>query len=1296
KPLVQIFIQRDSNIDQISTSNFFFNLIMEDHFSPNGKEIGYCTPSGDQLEESTSEDGGMKNSSSDDMFNNFSEIMNFDTYAGWSNSPSITDQSWANVLSSFSSAPYPLPDGLNLVEHSNGSFFMTEVSEIHNGMESSPSSGDRVIFQQMDIQLGFLDEANDASNFDSKHKLNGTSQQLNNTSDMCNYIISRSSGRSLDDRMLRALSFFMESADGGMLAQVWVPIKHGDEFILSTSEQPYLLDPKLAGYREVSRAFTFSAEGKPGSCPGLPARVFRSHVPEWTSNVGYYNKTEYLRLEHAMNHEIRGSIALPISDVHSQVPCAVLELVTTKEKANFDREFEIVSHALQVDFCFAVSSIYFNFLIYVTIEGTNDRCPYDDFMQLVNLRTAMPPRLLPQCLSSNKRAALTEIIDVLRAVCHAHRLPLALTWIPCCYSEGIGEETERIRIKEGHKSSNEKCVLCIEESACYVNDRAIGGFVHACLEHYLEEGQGIAGKALLSNHPFFYTDVKTYDIGEYPLVHHARKYNLNAAVAIRLRSTYTNDDDYIIEFFLPVNMTGSSEQQLLLDNLSGTMRRICRSLRTVSDAELTRIQGFQSEFPKENVPSFFPMSTRNSEIAFINDDHDLVQKMSLKASNMRNNGIEAAHSQAMNGSRKQVEKKRSTVEKNVSLSVLRQYFSGSLKDAAKSIGVCPTTLKRICRQHGISRWPSRKINKVNRSLKKIQIVLDSVQGVEGGLKFDPYTGGFIAGGSIIQETESHKYLLFPEKSSVKDPKPTTQKAASVVSAPGSTSDNSTIKLDDNDGVCLMGNPLVHPRSVLISNNTSEGELKKDNVSSDDCCEDSKSVAMNDASCKKACLWTKTQDCPEQTCSISLVTDEVEVEVGVHEGEGADEHNHPTSSSTTNSSNGFGSMMHGSSSCSQSFENQKHSRVTPSCVDSGSKIIVKASYRGDTIRFKFDPSAGCFQLYEEVATRFKLQNGSFQLKYLDDEEEWVMLVNDSDLQECTEILDDIGTRCVKFLVRDVPCVLSSRGSNTPPKPWEKAPTPASGAAPFKPPSAGSTSDVVEASGTARPGEIVSASDKIATVNRNALGKPLPTRPWEQNYGSSSFGGYSSTMNYNSGYGSYGGVGGGMYGGGMYGNNMYRGGYGGLYGSSGMYGGGMYNGGFGGPMGGYGMGGGPYGVEDPNNPYGAPPSPPGFWISVLRVMQGVVNFFGRISILVDQNTQAFHLFMTALLQLFDRSGVLYGELARFVLRLLGIRTKPKKINPPGPDGLPLPGPHNMEGTKAAPSGSWDNVWENDTKK
>lgn len=75
-----------------------------------------------------------------------------------------------------------------------------------------------------------------------------------------------------------------------------------------------------------------------------------------------------------------------------------------------------------------------------------------------------------------------------------------------------------------------------------------------------------------------------------------------------------------------------------------------------------------------------------------------------------------------------------------------------------------------------------------------------------------------------------------------------------------------------------------------------------------------------------------------------------------------------------------------------------------------------------------------------------------------------------------------------------------------------------------------------------------------------------------------------------------------------------------------------------------------------------------------------------------------FKLGCMQLFDRSGMLYGELARFVFRLLGIRTKPQKVQPPGPNGLPGPhnfpgGPNSLEGPKVAPSGAWDGVWGNE---
>ncbi|CAI9777060.1 unnamed protein product [Fraxinus pennsylvanica] len=75
------------------------------------------------------------------------------------------------------------------------------------------------------------------------------------------------------------------------------------------------------------------------------------------------------------------------------------------------------------------------------------------------------------------------------------------------------------------------------------------------------------------------------------------------------------------------------------------------------------------------------------------------------------------------------------------------------------------------------------------------------------------------------------------------------------------------------------------------------------------------------------------------------------------------------------------------------------RLRQDLGDNGSKITVKATYKEDTTRFKFEPTAGCFHLYEEVAKRFKLQMGEFQLNH-----------------------------SVKFLVRDMPCVIGSSGSS----------------------------------------------------------------------------------------------------------------------------------------------------------------------------------------------------------------------------------------------------------------------------
>nr|DAD25183.1 TPA_asm: hypothetical protein HUJ06_026647 [Nelumbo nucifera] len=958
---------------------------MEYPFQPRENGVNYWTSSSAHMEGFPSVEGGTRNPISEDSFNGLSEFINSDTYVDFCTSLSSADL----VLPSngLSSVP-PIPSNFASAIPYNYSAQISGVLPVNNGdplgtVGSSSSCADKTVFQQMGTQIGFSLSSSDADDLDGKQN-NGYFPQPS-ISGSGNHIISRSIGWLPAEQMLKALSLFKESSGGGILAQFWVPIKHGNDFVLSTCDQPYLLDKILSGYRDASRAFTFSPREVPGSFLGLPGRVFISKMPEWTSNVVYYNKTEYLRLKHAIDHQVRGSLALPVFSPHHRSCFAVLELVTVKEKPNFDEEMETACRALE-------------------------------------------------SLSKSQRAALAEIADILKAVCHAHSLPLALTWIPCSYIDGVSDEFTRECIVEGNASPSEKCILCIEDTACYVNDAKMQGFVHACTEHHLEKGQGIAGKALQSNHPFFSPDVKVYSINEYPLVHHARKFDLNSAVAIRLRSTFTGDDDYILEFFLPVNCKRSSEQQLLLNNLSSTMQRLCRSLRTVSDAELVRSEdsklGHEKGAQENSMPTV--MSLKGSQPALLDGDLDSNEMVASHVFNPRTDGqnADASNNQASNDPRKQVEKKRNTAEKNISLSVLQQYFSGSLKDAAKSIGVCPTTLKRICRQHGISRWPSRKINKVNRSLRKIQTVIDSVQGVQGGLKFDPITGEFVAAAPIVQDLEARTNMFSANKNlAARNPDPASQGVASAIPILHTEGEGTTVKLEEDD---CSGTTQGVPVGNMLLPNTFEGEREKSNNPSVGFSHDSKFATLDSGLLQpvrcnrwdphKGGLSLESSDCHITSRSSSSMAVNDDMDTGI------DGDAQPSSSGMTDSSNGSGSMMNGSASSSPRFLEQKSSRVKACNKDSGLIITIKATYKDDTVRFKFGPGMGCFQLMDEIAKRFKLQPGTFQLKYLDDEAEWVLLMSDSDLQECLEILESIGSRSVKLMVRDLPLATGSSDSS----------------------------------------------------------------------------------------------------------------------------------------------------------------------------------------------------------------------------------------------------------------------------
>ena len=113
--------------------------------------------------------------------------------------------------------------------------------------------------------------------------------------------------------------------------------------------------------------------------------------------------------------------------------------------------------------------------------------------------------------------------------------------------------------------------------------------------------------------------------------------------------------------------------------------------------------------------------------------------------------------------------------------------------------------------------------------------------------------------------------------------------------------------------------------------------------------------------------------------------------------------------------------------------------------------------------------------------------------------------------------------------------------------------------------------------------------------------------------------------------------------------------------------------------------------PMDPHGPTP-PPTAWQRILKSLSGVVMFAGKMSWLVDENAQAMHFFMTAMLQLLDRAGLLYGELARFVLRLLGYKVppRPKWLPGMGPPGAMGPGGMQPGGMQPGMGGGMEGAW------
>lgn len=363
-------------------------------------------------------------------------------------------------------------------------------------------------------------------------------------------------------------------------------------------------------------------------------------------------------------------------------------------------------------------------------------------------------------------------------------------------------------------------------------------------------------------------------------------------------------------------------------------------------------------------------------------------------------------------------------------------------------------MKRICRQHGISRWPSRKINKVNRSLSKLKRVIESVQGAEG-----TFTLTSLANSSLPAGVGS---VSWPVNLNGSSPQNSPGSIPSEVR--GEFNDDvqaETIDLSSGGRLQLEDEYVNLQRGYVPelgdgSNRSKTGSGSREHSTGTGTPTSHASAQgspfnANDSSPNDQVVSLLGEQCLKVGVSFELARQPIE------------EANLPVAFSVPNVVVGaeteelFGGMLIEDAGSSHDLTNLCQTGGTfpderiPECswanqppsdeVFKGSvpsleekpqfssrpevkTVTVKATYKEDIIRFRLPLSSGIIKLEEEVSKRVKLDVGTFDLKYLDDDQEWVLIACDADLQECVELSRSSGRNIIRLLVQDIMANLGS--------------------------------------------------------------------------------------------------------------------------------------------------------------------------------------------------------------------------------------------------------------------------------
>lgn len=334
-----------------------------------------------------------------------------------------------------------------------------------------------------------------------------------------------------------------------------------------------------------------------------------------------------------------------------------------------------------------------------------------------------------------------------------------------------------------------------------------------------------------------------------------------------------------------------------------------------------------------------------------------------------------------------LKRKRGKEEKKVSLEDIHLYLSRSftLTEAAESLGVSRSTLKRKCRQIGISHWPPSKGRKRSRRSPKGKKIHGFASGLETANLKSFSTSQDVASPCRSSDTNGKKVLSGFEASSLKSVSLVKGVVSQCRSSCGTPKRIKVSKMAS--GVEATSPKLIHSPIDFISQYWSSCGSPKGN--------------------KAAESGSSTRDFISQYRPMdqNLAEDRSLVLL-------------PYSCREKNRSSSYTHALSKTEDVQLDTNLSRYTMTGLAESNEGMTSLIKAKYKDDMVRFHFYFKANIAELKKEVARRLNLTLGTFKVKYLDDEDEWALLASDLDWQEFIYNARSSRSSTVRLLIQDV--------------------------------------------------------------------------------------------------------------------------------------------------------------------------------------------------------------------------------------------------------------------------------------